>query len=314
MDYDYNYSFIIPHKNIPDLLTRCVSSIPRRKDVQIIIIDDNSDPDVVNFEQFPFMEDPAVDIVFDKSGLGAGHARNLGLEKARGKWLIFADADDFFLYSIRQMLDDYIESEADLIFFQSISLDSDTYQLARELRSGGNMYVNELLRGIEGAEDILRFCHHVPWCKIVRSQVVEKNKIRFDEIKRCNDTHFSYLVGHYAKNIKGDKRAAYCVTDRANSTVKNPTAEKESLVNRVFTEELEFMNNNGYSKSRAYNIHYNAVIDSLLKIQKKDKDLYNEAVLRLEKLNVPRKKIENEVLKLTFRRKIGNVLARFHRR
>jgi glycosyltransferase involved in cell wall biosynthesis len=39
----YNYSFIIPHKNCPDLLQRCVDSIPDRDDVQVIVVDDNSD-------------------------------------------------------------------------------------------------------------------------------------------------------------------------------------------------------------------------------------------------------------------------------
>ena len=39
----YNYSFIIPHKNCPDLLQRCVDSIPERDDVQVIVVDDNSD-------------------------------------------------------------------------------------------------------------------------------------------------------------------------------------------------------------------------------------------------------------------------------
>jgi len=38
-----NYSIIIPHKNIPHLLVRCLDSIPQREDVQIIVADDNSD-------------------------------------------------------------------------------------------------------------------------------------------------------------------------------------------------------------------------------------------------------------------------------
>ena len=37
-----NYSIIIPHKNIPELLQRCLDSIPRRVDVQIFVVDDNS--------------------------------------------------------------------------------------------------------------------------------------------------------------------------------------------------------------------------------------------------------------------------------
>ena len=40
-----NYSFIIPHHNTPDLLQRLVDSIPQRDDIEIIVVDDNSDYD-----------------------------------------------------------------------------------------------------------------------------------------------------------------------------------------------------------------------------------------------------------------------------
>ena len=36
------YSFIIPHKNSLQLLKRCLSSIPIRADIEVIVIDDNS--------------------------------------------------------------------------------------------------------------------------------------------------------------------------------------------------------------------------------------------------------------------------------
>ena len=39
------YSIIIPYKNCPALLNRCIDSIPQRDDVQIIVVDDNSDDD-----------------------------------------------------------------------------------------------------------------------------------------------------------------------------------------------------------------------------------------------------------------------------
>lgn len=38
----FNYTIIIPHYNIPSLLERCISSIPQRNDIQIIVIDDCS--------------------------------------------------------------------------------------------------------------------------------------------------------------------------------------------------------------------------------------------------------------------------------
>ena len=96
MDDRINYSIIIPHRNIPLLLRRCLDSIQRRMDIQIIVVDDNSDPGQVDFEHFPGLDEPCVEVYFTKEGKGAGYARNIGLKHAKGKWLLFADADDFY--------------------------------------------------------------------------------------------------------------------------------------------------------------------------------------------------------------------------
>ena len=123
MNMKYNYSIIIPHKNIPKLLQRCLDSIPQRDDVQVIIVDDNSDPSIVDFEKFPGLKRKNTIVVFDKSSKGAGHARNIGIERSNSKWLIFADADDFFNYCIREclhnrQLDHKILMHLQKIFFQ----------------------------------------------------------------------------------------------------------------------------------------------------------------------------------------------------
>ena len=78
-----NYSVIIPHKNTPDLLQRCLASIPCREDIQIIIVDDNSDPEKVDFEHFPGIGIENVQVILSKDGKGAGAARN------RGKVVVF---------------------------------------------------------------------------------------------------------------------------------------------------------------------------------------------------------------------------------
>ncbi|HCE47774.1 MAG TPA: glycosyl transferase family 2, partial [Prevotellaceae bacterium] len=72
------YSVIIPHYNSPDLLMRCLASIPDREDIQVIVIDDNSSADVVNFTNFPGKERIYTTLLFNKDNQGAGHARNLG--------------------------------------------------------------------------------------------------------------------------------------------------------------------------------------------------------------------------------------------
>ena len=120
------YSIIIPHKDIPCLLQRCLDSIPPRDDVQIIVADDDSSPDVVDFAHFPGSDRTDVEILFTKEGRGAGYARNCGLARAKGRWLVFADADDFFLPGFLNVLDTYRNTDYDLITFRAETVDSDT--------------------------------------------------------------------------------------------------------------------------------------------------------------------------------------------
>ena len=87
------YSIIIPHHNSPSLLQRLLNSIPERNDLEVIVVDDNSDE-----EKRAYSSRSDVKILYiDKlQTRGAGKARNEGLAVAQGKWLLFADADDFY--------------------------------------------------------------------------------------------------------------------------------------------------------------------------------------------------------------------------
>ena len=116
------FSFIIPHKNTPDLLQKCLDSIPHRKDVEIIVVDDNSDPTKVDFEHFPGLNDACVKVIFDKDGGGCSHATNIALNNATGKWIVRGDADDFFEPDIVKAMDEYADSNYDIIFLRQVLL------------------------------------------------------------------------------------------------------------------------------------------------------------------------------------------------
>lgn len=62
------YSIIIPSHNHPELLSRCLNSIPDIADIQVIVIDDNSNPKKVCFEQYPGLERAFTEVVFTKEG------------------------------------------------------------------------------------------------------------------------------------------------------------------------------------------------------------------------------------------------------
>ncbi|MBQ5474281.1 MAG: glycosyltransferase, partial [Lachnospiraceae bacterium] len=52
------FSIIIPHYNIPDLLMRCLKSIPVSEDIQVIVVDDNSTDADTYLERFPELSRP----------------------------------------------------------------------------------------------------------------------------------------------------------------------------------------------------------------------------------------------------------------
>lgn len=47
------FSIIIPHYNIPDLLMRCLKSIPVSEDIQVIVVDDNSADADTYLDRYP---------------------------------------------------------------------------------------------------------------------------------------------------------------------------------------------------------------------------------------------------------------------
>ena len=125
MQAEISYSIIIPHYDIPDLLVRCLQSIPVREDVQVIVVDDCSPGGDEYAARYPELKRPFVEFYSTTHRGGAGTARNIGLQHARGHWLVFADADDFFAEDFGRLLDKYKDYAEDLIYFRARSVLSD---------------------------------------------------------------------------------------------------------------------------------------------------------------------------------------------
>ena len=168
-----NYSIIIPHKNIPVLLERCLNSIPERKDIQIIVIDDSSNNTVINLLKDLELNRSNVEVIFTSKGKGAGYARNIGLEKASGKWLLFADADDFYSKKAFNYFDSYLNSNLDLVYFMMESCFSDTLEKANR-HLAYSAIITEYLKDNKVNEDSLRYRMSGPVAKMVKNIVVKK--------------------------------------------------------------------------------------------------------------------------------------------
>ena len=211
-----NYSIIIPHKNVPGLLVRCIKSIPERDDIQVIVVDDNSDDADTYLEKYPELSRPDVEFCFTKEGKGAGYARNVGLKHATGKWIMFADADDFFLPEWTSITDRYSNFDADVVQFKIDDVICHT----------GSMWHNksfeEYASGKKTAREVL-FSRNTCWAKMLNADFLRQNNISFDEVICGNDVAFGYQVAVFAQNIIVSPYAIYDVTYREGSltTISN---------------------------------------------------------------------------------------------
>ena len=57
------FSVIIPHYDIPDLLMRCLKSIPVSEDIQVIVVDDNSADADTYLDRYPELSRPLFNVI-----------------------------------------------------------------------------------------------------------------------------------------------------------------------------------------------------------------------------------------------------------
>ena len=214
----FNYSFVIPHHNTPRLLQRLIDSIPQREDIEIIVVDDNSDED----KKANITRSDIRTIYIDKEHTrGAGRARNVGMDAATGKWLLFADADDFYKPNFIDILDEYKDDDIEILFFNIESVDSDTLK-PMELRS---RYLNKLIDDYEDSKissDEFLYMSWSPWRKMQRLSFVRQYGLRFEEIPKGNDVFFAFQTGYFVNKWKLDKRPVYVVSYFKYSLTYNP--------------------------------------------------------------------------------------------
>lgn len=112
-------SVIIPVYNQEKLITKCLESIPKRKDIEIIVVNDGSTDKtggyLKNYKAFGYKDLKIIDY---KQNKGVSHARNKGLDIAKGEYIVFIDSDDYIYGDVfNKIVDNYLNGENELVFY-----------------------------------------------------------------------------------------------------------------------------------------------------------------------------------------------------
>lgn len=119
MEKKIKCSLIIPCYNSEKWIEKCLKSIPKRDDIEIICINDGSSDNTFN-TIFKYMSknDNNIKIINYKENQGVSYARNQGIDKAKGEYLLMLDSDDYLFPKVfNKIVDNYLNGEYDMIFY-----------------------------------------------------------------------------------------------------------------------------------------------------------------------------------------------------
>lgn len=204
---------VVPHYNSPATLKRLIDSIPSQDWLEVLVVDDNSRAPIDSlFDAYPFVRV----LTLPKDRKGGGAARNFGLENSNSDWLLFADADDFFVAGAFDRIARYLSADLDVVYFSPTSMKEST----GDIGSRHQHYAALLDAYSRTSDKRLLYRYFVPWSKLVSRRLVDTYSISFDEVIASNDMNFSLKVACYGKKHAVDMSPIYCVTESTESLTK----------------------------------------------------------------------------------------------
>lgn len=236
-DEEVKVSVIVPVYNTEEYLPTCLDSIVGQtlREIQIICVDDGSTDASLDILNSYASRDRRV-LVLRQRNQFAGMARNLGMDYAVGKYLVFWDSDDFFDPTALEKM--YLRSEEDLSdicvcggsrYYEDEGMEAETDAFLFSHRVPQQLPFNRFTN----ADQLLSFTTVMIWNKMYRRSFVQEHGLRFKPARNANDVYFSAAALCLADRITvvHEHLVTYRV-GRADSLVatldKNPLAPLEA--------------------------------------------------------------------------------------
>lgn len=181
-------SIIIPIYNAEKYLEQCIQSVSSQtlKELEIICVDDGSVDNSARILENFISEDKRIRLLYQKNQ-GAGIARNRALDNAKGKYVAFLDADDF-----------YIDNDALRLMFDACEKNGLCASVGlRKCLVDGTIVISSLFQNIAKGE-ILDYCdYQIDYDYqnfLFLREVLVSNKFYFPNYRRFQDPPFLVKV------------------------------------------------------------------------------------------------------------------------
>ena len=188
-------SVIIPVYNIERHLRQCLDSVAGQTltDLEIICVDDGSTDKSPEILAEYASKDGRFQII-TQSNAGPGVARNAGMARATGEYLIFLDSDDWFEPDfLERMVDKAAETGADVTICRAVEFDTHSgRELPSEWMLKSQYLPGETFPPQEIAAHIFQFSYGWPWDKLYRMDFVREAGLYYPPLPNSEDLVFVF--------------------------------------------------------------------------------------------------------------------------
>lgn len=216
---EIDFSVIIPVYNVESYIRQCVDSVLGQESVsmEILLIDDGStDSSGSICDEYAQKYDCVT--VKHQINKGASAARNVGIELATGKYIIFLDSDDWWkntnvLHNISERL---LLTQANVLCFNYEKTDG--VKKTREYFRGSEDMPSE----IRPSDSFTYVIEHDLWIasvwnKVVNRKLFENEKLRFREGTTSEDIDWCLRLALYAEAFDYLSEVVFCYRQRISS-------------------------------------------------------------------------------------------------
>lgn len=280
------YSFIVPVYNTEKYLKKCLDSLVNQtyKDFEIIVVNDGSTDKSSNIIS-KYQKKYKNIIVIDKENEGLSMARNRGVQKSSGKYIIFVDSDDYVSNKLLEEIDKKID-DSDILRFQ-IATEDENYTKINEYHEEGF----ESMCGYDAFKYLSSYHFVEPaWCYVIRKNYYIENKFSFKKGVYHEDFGLIPYVIYKARKVKSIDFIGYYYIQRNGSIMNNNDYKKTvkkafDMIEQYKTMRLFAKNINRKNNLDDYFLSYisNSVIVKARELKKDEKKVY---INELKKLNV----------------------------
>ena len=194
-------SIIIPVYNSEKYINECLDSLLNQTykgAMEILCVNDGSkDNSLAILNEYASKDSRIKVFTKENEGKGAASARNLGLDNAAGKYIIFLDSDDFFepdmIKDLSERLD---ETNAEVVMCRANRYDERVHKLTMPYISIDFSFApdKDVFTYKDCPEHIFELGNNITWNKMYRKDFLEKYNLRFEAIPISDDQYVPCLA------------------------------------------------------------------------------------------------------------------------